>query len=835
VRPMFDAEVQWFAEHNAVTSLFGAGGGGAAAAAMQPPDGAAARRIAVHAAPQLAAAQYMASPPESAERASAACVLSVSTRVGETGDGRQSVAELTLPRGPDAPPGADARQPLAHAVQSVTRLLAPGSEALLFLKGAGELTALQDLAERCSNVLPVSCLFCQGLVILAQGKEEGAPAADMMDLGGDVDAAMDDVADRSQSSRAFTSFVSAARIARRTLGRLVDLGEAEREDVLCAIAVAQLTDTDGAGEGSAAEPSGEEDDAMEGIAAAANGAAAGDSPLSQHLDFWLLERALRLLEGSGSSKAAAAIALEALAAAPDAKKYEMMRAAAFRRFLDASDLECALQTILKSPFQGAGARAGDAVSEESACALRDCVGLLVNAALDAGRFTWLLKGDLPAPIKELAALALERRARSSEMFVREHLLQELRGADPGGEPGARQRVSSPYEFLYVWQLAREDVVGAAVCAVEWFERVASEGLTETRLFASSSRASLTHSPLALMLTWARIKSRAIAAACAAVRTLPPDRQYVARSRHSILAGYTPTNAAEGVVDLEWLARRHLLARAQMICLTKRLSVGGRAAAHPRAGKMPSTEYVISQADVLLGDQERGVSFAVSSLLVAPVSTEALFLALDLALAWRSDDCGDRLVAGVVSVAGVLSCSTPPGGGQAAGDDGYALSFADMNKLLDRVSASMKAGGRCTSRNWYLAAAEGALEASAGTAGIPRWLSDAAAFGPGVGAEARTFAAGKLGGDASGVVRLWLRYGRLAEAAQLLITGLRESIEVLRGRGGPAAQVDVPYSAIDATLELLSSAIQAGDGGPVERKYYEELRSLASTLADFTTT
>jgi hypothetical protein len=148
---------------------------------------------------------------------------------------------------------------------------------------------------------------------------------------------------------------------------------------------------------------------------------------------------------------------------------------------------------------------------------------------------------------------------------------------------------------------------------------------------------------------------------------------------------------------------------------------------------------------------------------------------------------------------------------------------------------MKAGGRCTSRNWYLAAAEGALEASAGTAGIPRWLSDAAAFGPGVGAEARTFAAGKLGGDASGVVRLWLRYGRLAEAAQLLITGLRESIEVLKGRGGPAAQVDVPYSAIDATLELLSSAIQAGDGGPVERQYYEELRNLASTLADFTTT
>jgi hypothetical protein len=820
IRPMFEEESICARESDAVREAL-SGFGEESRLQTSTGDDFVARTLAAHATPQLAAARLFITPPDSSERAVAACVLSLSFRVAESGDGNQSVGEVSKHyyEATDEPRESNWKR-WVGAVCDATAALVPGKQALLFLHSAVEYAALQDLADRCSELLPISCLFCQGLVLLELSKRRHNASASVMVVDGG--------AENSTSTDAFSSFVSAAKYAGNNAARSVRPDLLEREDIDCVIELAQLHLRLSGG----VRPTDDDENMSEDKPE--NGAPSASETrylaLRKHLDFWLLERSLRLIEGGDFAEAAAAMALEALSVAPDAKKYEMMRAAAFGRFLDAGDLEYALQTILKPPFQVSGLQVGEAVNEECACALRDCVGLLVNAAIDRGRFAWLLEGELPAPVKELAALALERRARSSEMFVREHLIQEIRhGAILGGDSATR--VSSPYEYLYVWQLERQDVNGAAVCALEWYERIASEGLNETRVFAASSRASLVQSPLALLLTWARIKSRALAAACATVRSLPGGQQYVARSRHCILAGYTPVSVAEGVVDLDWLSRRHLLARAQMTCLSKRIGKESQTETALTPSKMPSSDYVLSQADVLLGDGDRGVSFAVSSLLASPTSIEATFQALDLALAWRSEDCGDSLVAGVISVAGMRASARLPGNSTSV----HVLSYADLNRLLDHVTTATETGGRCMSRNWYRVAAEGALEASAGTTGLPRWLSDAASFGPGVGAEARAFASGKLGGDACGMIQLWLRYGRLAEAAELLICGLHESIALLQRHDLTAAQVDIPYSCLDSTLELLAESIRTESGGPVEKQYHEELRSLACTLAELPAT
>lgn len=825
VRPLLPPEAQWFVKSQILSPEFAVSWGEASSASVEPVSEAVTRLLAVRMAPQVAAAELLSAENDHPEVARARCVLSVSMRLARTGDYDKSICELAVASPALQKLSPDAKQmSFATAVQAAYELLSPGRDLLCFLHGALEFEALEDAAARSAQLLPISSLFCFGLVFLENSRRTRATGMteDEDDEGLNQDSTMEDVdgsdsnVHTSPSTNAFTSFVSAAKYARSVLvrGGFEACPDSEREDLRCAIDLAQLK---GAGLVFVAS-SGKDAMVDDG-----NDVEAYDDPevveLAQCLDFWLLERALRLVEGVGSPKAAAAIALEALAAAPGAKKYEMMRAAAFGKFLDAGDLQCALQTILKAPFQVSGAEVADAVNEESASALRDSIGLLVNAAIDAGKFTWLLRGDLPSPVKELAALALERRARSSEMFVREYLLREVRDATSIESNAARaDRISSPYEYLYIWQLGRKDIQGAASCAVEWFERVATEGLGETRMFANSAGSSLTHSPLALLLTWARIKSRALAAACTAIRSLPPTRQFVARSRHSVMAGYTPVESTDGVIDLAWLSRRLLLARAQMICLAKRMS--STAPLSGAAASLPSTEYVVSQADILLGDQERGVNFAVSSLLSGHVSCENVFLALDLALSW------DVHVAEVVRVAGILSSSDGKSSGSEAG-----LSYSDLSKILTIVTKASREGGRSSSRNWYLVAADGALEASAGTVGVPRWLSDAAAFGPGVGAEARTFASGDVGGDARGMVNAWLRYGRLVDAAQLLISGLRESIDLLQGgKSESSRRVDVPYTQIDATLKLLTQSIE--DGGSeavVHRHYCEELRRLAFAI------
>jgi hypothetical protein len=521
-----------------------------------------------------------------------------------------------------------------------------------------------------------------------------------------------------------------------------------------------------------------------------------------HLDFWILERGLRLIEARGSAKSSAACALEAMSVAPTAKLHEMMRAVAFQRFLDMGDLECALRTILKETFSAD--RSADSVGPRAADAdaFRDCIGLLVNAAVDAGQFSWLSNWGLPLPVKELAALAFERRARSSDALSQAYLAHgDYEGSMLSAESPAagveqlRQRqLFGPYEYLYVWLVEMGNLEGAGACGLEWYERVSTEGLVLARAASSSLPRIVSGSQIGPLVTWTQVKARALAITCIAVRQLPSSLQFVNRSRHSLVADYSSVSTHGdriGTVDLDWLSRRHLLARAQISCLTRRKS-----SASGERGLLPAPDYIVGHAEHLLADDEKGVNFIVSSLFAPPITFEKVCSAVDLAIAWIPEH-GDKRLVHVVQNAAKVVAAEPAAQARIPG-----LSSAEMSVLLEMVSMRTRSSSISNSprRNWYLVAAEGMLSCSNGHVGIPKWCTDGAIWGTkpfGTGVESWEDPSNDIG-NPGGMARAFLRYNRPCDAAQVLLHLLR----IIQREDSQDYGIHVPLNVMDATLVAL---------------------------------
>lgn len=690
---------------------------------------------------------------------------------------------------------------LSSAISSTLSTLEPGPSLLLFLQSSSEMEFLLVAAEQTGDNIPVSSMFASGMSWLWKAQRTSYST---------TDSRMDRVSIAEQNGsehaalmldKAYAFFITASEWC--TSGT-----EVAESDVRCAIRLAGLTSHQIE---AAQQFDGRNDVAMTDVP---GGLPDGpDTALfRENLGFWLLERSVRLLESSGAPKSAAAAALEAMRLAPDRKRHEMMRAAAFTRFLDAGDLEHALKAILSQPY--VSEENADAALEESG-ALRDAVGLFVDSAASRGVLQWLAECNLPEPLYVLCGLALERRARAADALS---VRQDIR---PQSSPDAYNRMTniaesedyrkpvSEYEQLYSWHILRGDGSSAASSALEWGERLSNEGLTVIRnAIASDAFQPSVDQQLKLLLSWTKAKCEAWAYALSACQLEPIERRYVVRSRFSLVADPS-MKPGRGVVSESWVSRRHLLAHAQSRVLTEMLSE-----AQSDATRNQFVPFLISPDSILLSAQREGLGWIASMLAMYP-SYDNMLLCAELGSAWR-EESGEGLLTEVIKRAASLASQ------QAVMTFGYP----DLDELLRGIVST---GGEVEcSRNWNLVALESALSTSAGAVACPQWLVDAAAWGTAAFAEGTTiterFFSGRRRGDAAGVVRTLLRNHRPVDAAKLLIVGLASQGKTTHS-GGTKEAFYVPYSAIDATMEMLA---QCADDYPDAEVYRQRLEACTTT-------
>ena len=153
---------------------------------------------------------------------------------------------------------------------------------------------------------------------------------------------------------------------------------------------------------------------------------------------------------------------------------------------------------------------------------------------------------------------------------------------------------------------RNDEVSAATAALEWAERLRDEDLGLLCAIVSRKPPIIAKEMQTKMLqVWTRARCTALSYRSSATRLQPEDSCYVARSRFSILSRKgVPKNG--GVVDVDWVVRRHLLAHAQGICLKKILSEHERGEDH-------DVECLFSPGPVFLAENEEDLRYVVSQL------------------------------------------------------------------------------------------------------------------------------------------------------------------------------------------------------------------------------
>lgn len=686
------------------------------------------------------------------------------------------------------------------AISTMLSSLEPGPSLLLFLQSSSEMEFLLVAAEQTGDNIPVSSMFASGMSWLWKAQKT---------LYSATDSRMDSVSIAEQKSseqaalmldKAYAFFITASEWC--TSGT-----EVAESDIRCAIRLAGLT---GQQIESVQQSDGQNDVAMTGVPSGLpNGPDA--ALFREHLGFWLLERSVRLLEGNGAPKSAAAAALEAMRLAPDRKRHEMMRAAAFTRFLDAGDLEHALKAILSQPY--IAEEKADAALEESG-ALRDAVGLFVDAAANRGELQWLAECNLPEPLYVLCGLALERRARAADALSVRHDIRLKSSPDVGSritdiaESEDCKKPVSEYEQLYSWHILRGDESSAASSALEWGERLSNEGLTTIRnAISSEAFQPSADQQLRLLLAWTKAKCEAWTYALSAAQLEPVERRYIVRSRFSLLADPS-TKPSRGIVTESWVSRRHLLAHAQSRVLTEMLSE-----AQSDATRNQFVPFLVSPDSVLLSAQGEGLGWITSMLAMYP-SYDNMLLCAELGSAWREESSEGLLTDAIKRAASLASQQSIT-----------TFGYPELDELLRAVVSTP--GEVESSRNWNLIALESALSTSAGAVACPQWLVDAAAWGTAAFAEGTTaterFFSGRKRGDAAGVVRALLRNHRPVDAAKLLIVGLASQGKMTRD--GTKEAFYVPYSAIDATMEMLA---QCADDYPDAEVYRQRLEACTTT-------
>lgn len=683
---------------------------------------------------------------------------------------------------------------LFHAIE----LLAPGAKLLRSLLASEEMQALIIAAEQSANVIPISAMFAGGIAWLAQYRKESAHISMDTDINGTLEDIVAKEDDRLNAilHRAYGLLMTASKWCKRE--------KEEEGDSPCAISLASLSNL----RHDAFEPTINMNlimtDNHKPLSEMSNIFPNGpyETIARENLDFWLLERSVRLLERSGAANLAAAAAMEAMACAPDRKRHEMMRAAAFSRFLDAGELKLALSAILHKPYEDA--KSFDMNTEESG-ALRDAIGLFVNATADRGMLQWLANYHLPEPLHTLCGHALERRARAADALqIRDYFVQESYSPNSCMEGGQHEedRPISDYELLYAWYILRNDEANAATSALEWSERLEREGLGVVRALISGNRYSVSiDKQLRLLLSWAKLRCDALALASSAAQLLPVSRRYIARSRFSLLAQENG-NRTSMVVEVPWVSRRHLLTHAQSRCLKRLLSE-----LDEDSGAAQTAHYLLAESSPCLAEKKEGVRWVVTTLSRYP-SYDNMLLSAELCSAW-TEEIGDSILVEVVQSAASFAAEIRK----------KDFEFVHLKDLLLAVASSCDV--KSVNRNWFLLALESTLSTASGSHPCPQWLVDAAAWGSNAFGEdtpdSRHYFAGRNGGDAAGVVRAFLRNNLPIDAAKVLLTGLGSQKKAMNDTGC----FFVPYSAIDATIETLS---QIADEYPGAEEFRVELEN-----------
>lgn len=670
------------------------------------------------------------------------------------------------------------------AIDLARSTLEPGPRLLSFLHSASEMEMLSLAAEQCADILPVSSMYASGISWLSRYREQVqvsmAKPEVLQDNQERTDQEDTDLASKALS-KAYKSLLTATECC-------VSSTVISNEDIECAMTLAGLSDN----------ILSEQPEACDDIIMSE-----GSGKIRDNLGFWLLERSVRLLESSSAPKTAACAALEAMSLAPDKRRHEMMRAAAFGRFLDAGELQQALTAILSDPYKEGGE---SQTSIEESGALRDAIDLFVNAAADRSLLRWLSDTQLPEPLHVLCGMALERRARASDAIHIRYLLTPQRPSEgdlrPNDSPslGDTGRPICEYEQLYSWHMLRGDGSSAATAALEWGERLCREGLSSIRnAVMNQSHQLLLDQQIKLLLAWAKSKCDAWSYASTAGQLESKERRYVVRSRFSLLADEGQKRF--GIASISWISRRHLLAHAQGRCFTGMLSdIDTDSTTGQRI------QYLLAHDSPLLGEHNEGVRWVISALLRCPTYDNVL-LCVELGSAWR-EEIGDFALMEVVQNAASLASQKAVA----------TFNYTELDDLLQSISSVE--GPVESSRNWSLLALESALSTTAGVFACPQWLVDAAAWGTsafaeGITSSGRSFS-GRRKGDASGVVRALLRNHRPVDAAKLLLVGLASQAKRPETDGiGKAFYV--PYSAIDATMEMLVQLEDEYEEAEVYRK------------------
>lgn len=683
-------------------------------------------------------------------------------------------------------------------VSNMVTVLEPGPALLSFLSRSSEMEQLLLAADQVADALPIAAMFASGLSWLWQFRTKTSgprTGVENVTRAHGVNEGEDLGEDSEEPSvflrKAYACLVNAANWCEKDM-------ELIEEDVLCVLDLAGLSDND---LGTNEERNLEEDVSMDdNPGSLPNGPRA--SEIRQNLSFWLLERSARLLEGSGAPKSAAAVALEAMSRAPDRRRHEMMRAAAFSTFLDAEELKHALTALLREPHMTANA---PLIVVEESDALRDAIGLFIDAVADRGELQWLAGSTLPEPLRVLCGQALERRARAADAMHLEVRAREKRGpADffrrlDSKETEITSRNINPYEQLYSWHVMRGDESSAAICALEWGERLSNEGLGAIRILTVNSVVNLAvEEQLGLLLSWAKLKCQAYSYASSAAHLERVNRRYIARSRFSILRSGKGKHT-KAIVSVSWASRRHLLAYAQTRVFAEMLS-----SQEGDVSISQTVPYLTSPNSNLLTEERDGIMW-IGTMLTRKASYDKMLLCMELGYAWR-EEFGDEVIIDVVKRAASLASQKS------------VLNFG-YTELDDLLQALFSMEGQDSSKNWSLVALESALSVTAGMIGSPQWLVNAAAWGT------RTLAGstegseqnfcGRKRGDAAGVVRALLRNHRPMEAARVLLMGLANQENIDSDKAN--TKFYIPYSAVDATIEMLENV----EDDCIEAKTYKK--------------
>lgn len=660
------------------------------------------------------------------------------------------------------------------AVDYVRGVLEPGARSLRYLFDAGEIRAFHRCAMEAGSLVPVSSFFACGLAWLTRYKRlkneqsfgdgnatENGGVVSNVDLLHVAPSGTNEMDYDGMIRHSYGNLVSAAQVASSTDG-LAD------EDKDCVLHLAKIISTSPHQDGWGAVPHSDKvDPALYGVT---------KEEIIPHLGYWLLERSVRLFESAGSPKTAAAAALEAMKMAPTQAYYETMRSAAFGRFLDARELQTALNTQLKPPFDS---ESQIVVDRKEASALRDGIGLFVNAVADEGRLQWLAEVYLPEPLNSLASLTLERRARAAEPLDANAELEAMEWSDTKKE--FRQNYCYEYEYLYAWHMKNFNATSAAASVLEWGERLSTEGLSiVVSTTFDDSRFQISHPRLLLFLAWATVKVRAFSGALSVVQTMDTKKRYFARSKFSVRT-QDPQQESSGIVRPDWVARRELLAHAQRNCITRMLSETDKQRV------VSLLNFLMAHGSQHLQDTAQGVRWISNRLYEAPI-TDNIQLSVELAATWI-EEIGDAPLISVVSMAAKIAANV------AVKTFNYSH-FKDL--LVDVYRAGLEAN---INRNWGLIGLKSALKQSAGELQIPQWLIEQALWGLPQCNGPNSASNGYVGA----VVRAFLEVSRPINAAKVILAEFRR-FSAMKEKSERVlhyySKQTIPYAAIDATRIML---------------------------------